>query len=140
MSVNLKKVKAVVKSVQPKVKVSKTGVDKIGVVKLALDIPDGPAFLKELQRTSLKMWPAGVGLYVAVPQPEEGLRVTVKSGKHTATVEMDGRLSMLVQPEDRLSVELVLKGHMTDKAATSLWAIQVDGSAEVDIETMQESI
>lgn len=137
MSVTLKKIKAQVKSVQPKVKVSKTGADKFGVVRLALDVEDGEGFLRELHRGDLKLWPTAVGTYIEIPQSEDGLRVTIKAGKHSASLEMDGHVSMIVQPEGRLSVQLLLKGRMTDKAATSLWAIQVEGGAYADIETMQ---
>ena len=137
---NLEKAKCQVKSIQPKVKVSKTGADKIGVVKLALDIQDGQTFLLELHRGNMKLWPEGVGIDITLPQPEDGLRLTVKAGKHSATLEMDAKVSMTVQAENRLAVELTLTGHLTDKAVSSLWAIQVEGGAVVDVETMQDAL
>lgn len=140
MSIGLTKAAAVVKAIQPKVKVRADGTEKIGVVKLTIAVEDGEKFLEEIGRGKMKLWPGGVGLVISVPQPQDGLRVTIKSGDHKAKLEMDGKLELAVLGDKNLSVGLTLMGHLTNEAVTSLWAIQVAGGATADVETMQVEI
>jgi len=137
MTVKLHGIQVQVKAVQPKVRVTKDGSEKQGVTKLFAELDDGPAFLKGINRGGMKLWPDGVGTVISIPIPEMGIRAKLRAGKHQTQVEMDAHLKAVVLPENRLALTMTLKGQLTDKAVTSLWAIQADGGATADIESIQ---
>lgn len=140
MTIKLKDINVTVRAVQPKVRVTKTGSDKVGVVKLFMELEDGAGFLSGIGRGEMKLWPGGVGLVLSVPTPEIGVRSTLKVGKTETTFEMDAHLTLTVLPENRVGVLMTMHGHLADKAVTSLWGIQAEGGATATIESIQTSI